>query len=192
MSSFLLLLQCPVCLVRLIWMFFVMGGRWPYSCCFVECCLQDLFNTAHSILVQFLSSFFSIRLVSIHVVHPYSSINMTIAWKKLHFILLDRSVFHITDTLLVAVHAFTSRVFMSFSLDEMLFAKQVNLSISFREPPFSVEGVASMIKVHELLFCLHSCGSLCYLLLVPDYLAGIRPWRVYLPEVLCRWRSLRP
>ena len=30
---------------------FVMGGRWPYSCCFVGCCLQDLFNIARSILV---------------------------------------------------------------------------------------------------------------------------------------------
>ena len=26
-------------------------GRWPYSWCFVECCLQDLFNIARSILV---------------------------------------------------------------------------------------------------------------------------------------------
>ena len=27
------------------------GGRWLYSCCFVGCCLQDLFNIAPSILV---------------------------------------------------------------------------------------------------------------------------------------------
>ena len=32
MSSFLLLQQCPVCLVRLTWIIFVMVGRWPYSC----------------------------------------------------------------------------------------------------------------------------------------------------------------
>ena len=30
---------------------FVMGGRWPYSYCFVGCCLHDLFNIACSILV---------------------------------------------------------------------------------------------------------------------------------------------
>ena len=30
-----------------------------YSCCFVGCCFQDLFNIAHSILVQFPSTFFS-------------------------------------------------------------------------------------------------------------------------------------
>ena len=44
MSSSLLLQQCPACLVRQTWMVFVMGGRWPYSCCFVGCCRQDLFE----------------------------------------------------------------------------------------------------------------------------------------------------
>ena len=42
MSSFLL---------RLTMRFSVMGGRWPYSCCFVGHYLQDLFNIARSILV---------------------------------------------------------------------------------------------------------------------------------------------
>ena len=51
MSSSLLLQQCPVCLVRLTWIVFMMGGKWPYSWCFVGCCLQDLFNIARSILV---------------------------------------------------------------------------------------------------------------------------------------------
>ncbi len=51
MSSSLLLQQCPACLVRLTWIVFVMGGRWPYSWCFVGCCHQDLFNIAHNILV---------------------------------------------------------------------------------------------------------------------------------------------
>ena len=32
--------------------------EWLYGCCFVECCFQDLFSIARSILVQFLSSFF--------------------------------------------------------------------------------------------------------------------------------------
>ena len=40
-SSSLLLLQCPDYLVCLIWTVFKMGGRWPYSCCFVGCCLQE-------------------------------------------------------------------------------------------------------------------------------------------------------
>ena len=51
MSSSLLLQQCPACLVRLTWIVFVMGGRWPYGWCLVECCRQDWFNIAHSILV---------------------------------------------------------------------------------------------------------------------------------------------
>ena len=51
MSSSLLLQQCPACLVRLAWIVFVMGGRWPYSWCFVGCCCQDLFYIASNILV---------------------------------------------------------------------------------------------------------------------------------------------
>ena len=51
MSSSLLLQQCPACLVRLTWTVFLMGGRWPYSWCFVGCCRQDLFNIAQNTLV---------------------------------------------------------------------------------------------------------------------------------------------
>ena len=50
MSSSLLLQQCLACLVRLTWIVFVMGGRWPYSWCLVGCCRQDLFNIARNIL----------------------------------------------------------------------------------------------------------------------------------------------
>ena len=45
--------------------------------------------------------FFSSRFVSVHVVHPYSSIDVTAAWKKLRFILSVRSDFHIVDSLLI-------------------------------------------------------------------------------------------
>ena len=51
MSSSLLLQQCPACLVRLTWIVFVIGGRWPYSWCLVGCCRQDLFKIARRILV---------------------------------------------------------------------------------------------------------------------------------------------
>ena len=50
MSSSLLLQQCPSCLVRLTWIVFVMGSRWPYSWCLVGCCRHDLFNIARNIL----------------------------------------------------------------------------------------------------------------------------------------------
>ena len=51
MSSSLLLQQCPACLVRLTWIDFVIGGRWPYSWCLVGCRCQDLLRIARSILV---------------------------------------------------------------------------------------------------------------------------------------------
>ena len=119
-SSPLLLQLCPACLARLVRMVFEMGGRSPYSYCFVRCCLQDLFNTARVILVQLPSSFFVIRLVIVHMVHLCSSINTTAAWKKLRSILSDKSDLHITDRLLMAVSAFASRVLLSFSVDETL------------------------------------------------------------------------
>ena len=89
MSWFLLLQQCPACLVRLIWMVFEMDGRWPYRCCFVGCCFQDLFNIARSILVQLLSSFIYIYIyIYIYIcsdnareMHSYTSMYMMAAWK---------------------------------------------------------------------------------------------------------------
>ena len=50
-SASLLLQQCLACLVRLAWIFFVIGGRWLYSWCLVGCCCQDLFNIALNILL---------------------------------------------------------------------------------------------------------------------------------------------
>ena len=61
MSSSLLLQQSPAYLVHLIWIVFVMGVRWPYSCCFVGCSFQDLFNIARSILVQLSSSLYNTK-----------------------------------------------------------------------------------------------------------------------------------
>ena len=82
------------------------------------------------------------------------------------------------NSLLIAVHAFTSRVLMSFSVNETLLPRQVNLSTSFREPPFSVEMLVSLIKAH--IFCFVSVQ----LLPVPDYAVGIWIRWVYLPKSL--------
>ena len=111
MSSSLLLQQCPAYLVHLTLIVFMMGGRWPYSwyfvgCWFVQNCSQYSCVVAVKLFLH--------TLFSIHVVHPYSSIDTTAAWKKLRFILLVRSDFHLTDSLLIAVHAFVSRVLMFF------------------------------------------------------------------------------
>ena len=72
-------------------------------------------RTCLILLAAFLCS-----LVSVHLVHPYSSIDTTTAWKKLRFILSVRSEFHMTDSLSIAVHAFARRVSMSVSVDETL------------------------------------------------------------------------
>ena len=71
--------------------------------------------------------------------HPNSSIYTTAAWKKLRFILSVRSDFHMIDNLSIAVHIFVSRVSMSFSVDETLLPRKVNLSTNFREVPSYVE-----------------------------------------------------
>ena len=71
-----------------------MGDRWSYSCSLVGCCFQDLFNIACSILEQFPSSFYSICLIKVDVVDPFSTIDTTTASKKLHFILLDKFDFY--------------------------------------------------------------------------------------------------
>ena len=132
-------LTFPSCLIHLIWMVLEMESQWPYSCCFVGCCSQDLFNIAHSILVQLPSNFFSICIVSVHVVHQYSSIETTTAWKKLHFILLDSFDFYMIKKLLITIYAFASCILISFSVEEMLLLRYVNLSIDFRESAFRVE-----------------------------------------------------
>ena len=41
--------QCPSCLVCLTLTVFVIDSRWPYSCCFVGCCLHDLFNITQGV-----------------------------------------------------------------------------------------------------------------------------------------------
>ena len=113
MSSSLLLQQCSACLVRLTRMVWEMVGRWPYSCFFVECCFHDLFKTARSILVQFPSSLFSMRFVSVQVVQPYSSADTNTAWKNCRFNLTVRSDFHMTDNLFIADYAFPIRALTS-------------------------------------------------------------------------------
>ena len=81
---------------------------------------MEVTNKAWRYLELLLSSFFSICLVSVHLVHPYSSIDKIAARKKWRFTISVRSDFHITDCQSIAEHAFACRVLMSFSVDEML------------------------------------------------------------------------
>ena len=116
MSSFLLLKQYPACYVNLIRIVvrWEVGGR--IRCCFSRYCTQDLFKTTRSILVLFPSSFFSMCSFSIHVVHPCSSIDTAIAWKKSRLVLSGRFDLHMIDNLLLVFHAFTCVSWYPFQL----------------------------------------------------------------------------
>ena len=76
--------------------------------------------------------------------------NMTTAWNKMLFILSGRSNSHMTDNLSTAVHACASHVFMSSRVDETQLPTLVNLSTSFKEPPFRVEMSLRCIKFSDL------------------------------------------
>ena len=52
--------------------------------------------------------------------HPYIRIEKTAVWKKLGLILWDKFDFHMIDNLSIAVHALTSHILMSFTVDGML------------------------------------------------------------------------
>ena len=112
MSLSLLLQQCPACLVHLTRIAFMMGGRWPYSCALWGVASRNYSILLAAFLCNCRLAFFSSRFVSIQVVHPYSSIDTTAAWKKLRFILSVRSDFHMINSLSIAVRAFVSRVLM--------------------------------------------------------------------------------
>ena len=59
-----------------------MGSGWLYSCCLMGCCFQDLFNIALTILWLLPSIFFSIRLGSNNLLHPYCNI---LCFKEHHY-----------------------------------------------------------------------------------------------------------
>ena len=128
-----------------------MGDKCPYECCFYffswGVAFQDLFKIAHSFLVSFPSSFFC--FIRISVVHPYSSIDTAIAWKKLCFILSDWPDFHMTDNLMRAVYAFVMCILTLFSVDEIILPKYVNLSANFSGLSLRVVIVPSHLSHHE-------------------------------------------
>ena len=134
MSSYWLLQKYSAYIVRLTLMILVMGGRWPYSSSFEECCFENLLKTARRILLLFSSSFFLMRLV-----HPYDSTDTTTAWKKSSFILWEWSDLHVIDNLSLSVDAFAWFMLTSLSIDEILLPSYVNWSITFRSLPVKME-----------------------------------------------------
>ena len=70
MSSSILLQKCRACMVRLILIIFVMGGRCPYSCCFVVCCHQDCSTLLATFLYNCRRTFsLSVSLASMWFIH---------------------------------------------------------------------------------------------------------------------------
>ena len=108
-----------------------------------------------NILVLFPSSFFSINVISVYVVHPYSRIDTTVARKKMCFILSEKSYFYMIGNLSVADHEFASRIFISLLVDKMWLPWYVNLFHSFRETPFRTEMSRFQSKhMYSVLFTL--------------------------------------
>ena len=134
-----------------------MGGKWPYSCCFVGCCFQELFSTARRILVKFTSSFSSLHFFSVHMVHPYISINTTAAWKKSSFILSNRSDYYIINSISIVVYVFARHILTSLSVDEIRLTRYVNLSTNFRRPSFRMEMAPSRLRhmFSVYFYCIH-------------------------------------
>ena len=122
MISFLPLQQCSAYIVHLTWIVLEIGDRGPYNCCFMKSYFQDLLNTACNILLRLPSTLFHICFISIHVVHPYSRIDTTAIWKKSGFVLSDW-----LDNQSIAVLTFARHILMSFSVDETLLLRYLNL-----------------------------------------------------------------
>ena len=109
----------------LTWKCCKIGGIWPNSGCFVGCCSLDLLTTVLRTFVLFPFSFFSMCFVSVHVVYPYSGMDIGSAWKKSIFISSDRSDFH---NLWITFYAFAWCMLTSLLIDERLLLRYVNWS----------------------------------------------------------------
>ena len=117
-----------------------MGGMWPYSCCFVECCFQDLFKAAC------LSSFHLAFSPSIFLGFKWCNRTVVLTQLQLRIpiIFYQKSDYHMIDNQSTAVHAFP--MCMLISLSEIILPRYVNLSINFRGLLFNVEMVLSCLK----------------------------------------------
>ena len=71
------------------------------------------------------------------------------------------------DNISIAVHAYASRILMSFSVDETLPRRYVNLSSNFREPPFKEEMSPFLLKHIYCFVCIHmETNAICILLVL--------------------------
>ena len=146
-----------------------------------NCLFQNLRNISHSILVQFLSGFFSILYF---MVHPYSTIDTNATWKKSFIILSDISNFHMIDNHSIAIHTFPSCILTSLSVDEILLLKYVNLSTNFRRLPFRMWMAPSRSKHAFRSVCVHvEANASCWLIPAMQQRFGLDRCCEHLDEV---------
>ena len=69
---------------------------------------------------------FSISLVKVQVMQPYSSTDMVTSRKNSNFILSDRLDFRTVANHSIAIHALFMRALTSFSVDEILLPRYTN------------------------------------------------------------------
>ena len=110
-----------------------MRGKWPYSCCFLRVLLLIFIQNSTYILVQLPIIFDFKRFVRIHLVQPYSSTDTITAWKNVSFILSERSSFQMIDNQSIAIPAVPICILTSFSVDEILLPRYVNMSTNLDE-----------------------------------------------------------
>ena len=80
------------------------------------------------------------------MVHPCSSTDTAISWKKSRFILLERIVSYMADNLLIAVPAFGRRMLTSLSVHGSLLPRYMNLPTNFRSILLKMEMTPSRLK----------------------------------------------
>ena len=78
---------------------------------FLRWCFQELFKTARSILAYFPPSFFSMSFVSIHVVPPYSRLDIATAWKKSSLILSNWSYLIYLIYIYIYIHIYIIKIY---------------------------------------------------------------------------------
>ena len=117
-----------------------MVGKWPYSCCFVECC----YSKQHAVCL-----YSSHPAFSPSVTFKSKCCNHTVVLMQLGRILTffyQRPVFHTVINLSVAVHALPMQMLTSLSVDEILLLRYINWFINFRGLPFNSEMIPSWLK----------------------------------------------
>ena len=129
-------------------------GVSPQSSLFVGCDSHDLFRAALSILVQFPSRRFSMALVIVQVVDPYTNTDSTVALKKFLFNLSFKFDFQILFIAFSADQLFANLISRSFSVDDIQlprYLKSFTLFISF---PFKlfILFVLSVLSIFRVIY----------------------------------------